>query len=95
MHTFDGFSPHLLYCIFNVLRLCLCNGDSPLISHLSHMHEVRFVVTFIKTPAVAETVESCYLDERLFQQLKCFHKGDREASLLQSSRKGNPYLSLL
>lgn len=94
MHTFDGFNPHLLYCIFNVLRLCLSDGDSPLTSRLPHMQEVRFVVTFIQTPAVAEAVESCYSDERLFQQLKCFHKGDREASLLESSRRGNPYLSL-
>jgi len=62
MHTFDGFIPHLLYCIFNALRLRWHNDDPPLAPHLSHTHEACFVVTFMKTPAVPETLESGCLE---------------------------------
>lgn len=72
VYTFDGFIPHLLYCIFNVLRLCRHNGDPPLVPHHSHMREVCFVVTFMKTPAVAETLESCYLEWTIIPAVEVF-----------------------
>lgn len=98
LHRFDGFILHLLYCIFNALRLCWYNGDPPLIPHLSHMHEVCFVVTFMKLPAVAETLKSCYLEWMIIPVVEVFSQkrlGSKALlPFLHHTRKGNPYLSL-
>lgn len=36
------------------------------------MHEVCFVVTFMKLPAVAETLESCYLEWMIIPVVEVF-----------------------